>query len=60
MPRKNAKEFTTIAIRKKTRTRLRKFGFKGELYDDILNKLMDFYEQHFEEAKEFEKQRLNS
>ena len=46
MPRAKKSEFTTLAVRKKTRDRLKKFGIKGDLYDDIVNKLMDFYEEN--------------
>ena len=49
MPRKKASEFTAVGIRKTTRERLKKFGYKGELYDDIIVRLMDFYEEHSEE-----------
>jgi len=45
MPRKSGL-FTTIGIRKTTRDRLKSFGRKGDLYDDIVTKLMNFYEQN--------------
>lgn len=32
---------TTIAVKKKTRERLKKIGRKGETYDDIINRLID-------------------
>jgi len=52
MPRKDQnKLFTTIGIKKDTRTRLKSFGKKGELYDDIITRLMDFYEENFESVK---------
>lgn len=47
MPRKEQKKlFTTIGIKKDTRDRLKSFGIKGELYDQIINRLMDFYEEN--------------
>lgn len=51
MPRKNIDEFTTIGIRKTTRDRLKHFGFKGVLFDEILNNLMDAYEQSLEKGR---------
>jgi hypothetical protein len=35
-----------MKVEKGTRNRLTEFGKKGETYDQILNKLMDFYEKH--------------
>lgn len=32
---------TIIRVRKATRERLKKFGQKGDTYDDIVTKLMD-------------------
>ncbi len=32
---------STIAVRKPTKERLRKFGFLGNTYDELLNELMD-------------------
>jgi len=34
-------ELTTIPVYKNTRDRLKAFGFKGETYDQILQKLME-------------------
>ena len=34
---------TTIQLEKKTRDRLMDLGKKGESYDDIINKLVDFW-----------------
>ena len=34
-------EVTTIPIHKKTRERLRSFGYKGETYDEIVERLME-------------------
>jgi hypothetical protein len=47
MPRKHLKEFTTIAIKKTTRERLKEYGFKGDTYDSIVNKLMDTYDKQY-------------
>lgn len=44
MPRKNVSEFTTIGVRKTTRDRLKQFARKVELYDDIINRLIDIAE----------------
>lgn len=35
---------TTIALRPATRDRLRSAGHKGETYDHLLNRLLDWYE----------------
>ena len=35
---------TTIALRPATRDRLRAVGRKGETYDHLLNRLLDWYE----------------
>jgi hypothetical protein len=35
---------TTIQLEEETRDRLRGFGKKGESYDDIVLRLMDFFE----------------
>ncbi len=34
---------TTIQLKKKTRERLIEIGKKKETYDDIINRLIDFY-----------------
>lgn len=57
MPRKRSEEFTTIGIRKETRDRLKHFGFKGRLYDEILNDLMDAYEQTLEKGQRLKEKR---
>jgi hypothetical protein len=44
MPRKNTSEFTTIGIRRTTRDRLKHFARKVEMYDDIINRLLDIAE----------------
>ena len=51
MPRTEKSQFTTIGVRKDTRDRLKKFGTKGELYDDILNRLMDMCESQMKERR---------
>jgi len=48
MPYKESSEFTTIGVRKITRDRLKKLGTKGEFYDDILVRLLNFYEENSE------------
>jgi hypothetical protein len=45
MPRKNTSEFTTIGIRRTTRDRLKHFARKVEMYDDIINRLLDIAEE---------------
>ena len=37
---------TSMKIQTNTRDRLFALGKKGESYDTIINKLIDFYEQH--------------
>ena len=39
-------ELTSIPLSKKTRDRLSDFGKKGETYDQILNTLMDFFQEN--------------
>ena len=34
-------EITTIPLNKNTREKLKKFGFKGETYDQIIKRLME-------------------
>lgn len=34
-------ELTTIAVRPKTREKLKRFGMKGESYDEVINRLLD-------------------
>lgn len=37
---KDMKSLTTIAVKPATRDKLKKIGFKGETYDEIIEKLM--------------------
>ncbi len=37
------KDITTIQLRKETRNRLLEIGMKKETYDDLVNRLIDFY-----------------
>ena len=39
-------DITTLKVMKKTRDRLAKFGRKSETYDEILTKLMNFWERN--------------
>lgn len=34
---------TTVELEKKTREKLKELGAKGETYDSILNRIIDFY-----------------
>lgn len=34
-----------MKVQKKTRDRLAEFGNKSETFDDVINRLMDFYEK---------------
>jgi predicted CopG family antitoxin len=36
---------TTIQIEKKTREKLKHFGHKGESYNDIIERLMSYFEE---------------
>jgi len=36
---------TTIQIKKETREKLKRFGYKAESYDDIIQRLMDYFEE---------------
>jgi hypothetical protein len=36
-------DITTIQLTKNTRERLKEVGMKKETYDDLLNRLIDFY-----------------
>ncbi|HMA83567.1 MAG: hypothetical protein KGY67_00270 [Candidatus Thermoplasmatota archaeon] len=36
---------TTIQIRKSTREKLKRFGHKGETYDQIIERLTSYFEQ---------------
>ena len=36
---------TTLVVDTSTRDKLRQFGFKGETYEDIILKLMKFYQE---------------
>ena len=40
---------TTIQLEEQTRDRLKGFGKKGESYDDIVIRLMNFYEKNSRE-----------
>ena len=54
-------ELTTIPLYKQTRERLKAFGFKGETYDKIINRLMEkteyvtFMERQYEILSKKEK-----
>ena len=37
-------ELTTIQIKKETRQKLKNLGVKGETYDTIIARLVDFYD----------------
>ena len=37
---------TTIKITDETKIKLKKIGIMGETYDDVINRLIDFYEAH--------------
>jgi len=39
----NVDELTSIKLRRETRDRLKSLGRKGESYDQIINKLIEFY-----------------
>ena len=36
---------TTIQVKTETREKLKRFGHKGESYDDIIGRLMDYLEE---------------
>ena len=36
---------TTIQVKKDTREKLKRFGHKGESYDDIIDRLMGYFEE---------------
>ena len=36
---------TTIQVKKDTREKLKRFGHKGESYDDIIERLMGYFEE---------------
>jgi hypothetical protein len=38
-------DITTVKVRKATRDRLAKLGSKTETFDDIINRLLDFFER---------------
>jgi hypothetical protein len=42
-------DITTIQIRKATRDRLLEIGMKKETYDELINRLIDFYIKKSEE-----------
>ncbi len=54
-------EATTIPVTKDVRDRLKKYGMKGETYNDILKRLMDevdfeaFMEKQYKKLEEEEK-----
>jgi len=37
---------TSLKVRKATRDRLARFGTKAETFDDIINRLMNFYQRN--------------
>lgn len=39
-------ELTQIPVKKSTREMLRKLGEKGQTYDEIIRRLIDFWRQH--------------
>lgn len=39
-------EITTVKVTKQTRDRLAEIGNKKETYDDIISRLIDFYEKN--------------
>lgn len=43
---------TTIPLEKDTRDRLKELGSKGETYDDLVNRLIDHWEEAQEEDEE--------
>ena len=45
-------DITSLKVRKATRDRLGKLGNKTETYDDVLNRLMDFYEKNGKRRRE--------
>ncbi len=52
---------TTIQIDVKTREKLKRFGHKGESYDDIIERLMDYCEElNMEELIEARWKRLQN
>jgi len=42
---------TSLKVKKTTRDRLGKLGNKTETYDDLLNRIMDFYEKNGKRRK---------
>lgn len=45
---------TTISLQKETRDRLKALGQKGETYDELVNRLIDHFEEAQEEEEEIE------
>ena len=39
-------EITTVKVTKRTRDRLAELGNKKETYDDVISKLIEFYEKN--------------
>jgi hypothetical protein len=39
-------DLTSLKVQKTTRDRLAKVGNKAETFDDVINRLLDFYEKH--------------
>jgi hypothetical protein len=39
-------DITSLKVRKKTRDRLASIGNKAETFDDVINRLIDFYEKN--------------
>ena len=44
-------EDTTIRLKRKTRERLARLGNKDESFDDIVQRLLDFYERNMKRGK---------
>jgi len=45
-------EVTTVKVTKRTRDRLAELGNKKETYDDVISKLIEFYEKSGKRRKE--------
>jgi len=45
-------DITTVKVRKATRDRLARLGNKTETFDDVINRLMQFYEKNQQTRKE--------
>ena len=42
---------TTVKIMKRTRDRLAKIGSKSETYDDVINRLIEFFEKNSKSSR---------